>query len=180
MTPCVLCRAHILAVFRGTGLLLLMLVAVVSLACASELEEDVPVSGGVSSAAGAPRSGKDIFAATCVTCHGAEGEGQPAWRIARADGTRPAPPLNGDGHTWHHADDLLYVIVSRGGKTQESPLFPSFKSTMPAFGDQYSHEEIVAVLTYVKSLWAGKTVQGASFIELQAEKSETNPFPPPP
>ena len=88
------------------------------------------------------------------------------------DGTLPAPPLNGDGHTWHHGDGLLYRIVREGGKMQEDPvLLPNFKSAMPAFGAQLSHEEIVAVLTYIKGWWGDKTSRGLSIVEAQANKS---------
>ena len=87
-----------------------------------------------------------MFAANCATCHGAGGEGQANWHIEKDDGTLPPPPLNGDGHTWHHGDGLLYRVVSKGGQEFEDPRFSSFKSAMPAFGDRLSHDEIVAVL----------------------------------
>ena len=93
------------------------------------------------------RSGQEVFSSICSACHGLRGQGQPDWHIPKEDGTLPAPPLNGDGHTWHHGDGLLYRIVRDGGKLQEDPvLLPSFKSAMPAFGAQLSHEEIVAVI----------------------------------
>lgn len=122
--------------------------------------------------------GKELFAANCATCHGVGGEGQPNWHIAKADGTLPAPPLNGDGHTWHHGDGLLYRVVGKGGQEFEDPRFSSFKSAMPAFGDRFSHEDVVAVLTYVKSLWGDKTSRGVSIVESQARASEVDPFPP--
>ena len=124
------------------------------------------------------RTGQEIFAATCAACHGADGHGQPDWHIPKEDGTLPAPPLNGDGHTWHHADGLLYRIVSGGGKILEDPTVPSFKSGMPAFGEQLSHEELIAVITYVKSLWDDKVKRGLTLRESQALVSESDPFPP--
>ena len=104
-------------------------------------------------------------------------KGQPDWHIRKDDGTLPAPPLNGDGHTWHHPDGLLYRIVSQGGKISEDPSYPSFKSAMPAFRDRLNHEEIVAVITYVKDLWGDKAKRGMSFRESQALISEEDPFP---
>ena len=124
-----------------------------------------------------PPTGGELFAANCAVCHGANGEGQPNWHIRKENGTLPPPPLNGDGHTWHHADGLLYRIVSQGGKIYESPDNPSFKSAMPAFGDRLSHEEMVEVLTYIKSLWGNKTRMGLSIRESQALVSENDPFP---
>ena len=123
-------------------------------------------------------TGEEIFASNCAACHGADGEGQPAWHVRKTDGTLLPPPLNGDGHTWHHTDGLLYEIVSQGGKMLEDPSYPGFKSAMPAFGDRLSHEQIIEVLTYVKSLWGDKTNRGLSIGESQALVSEQDPFPP--
>ena len=124
------------------------------------------------------RSGQEIFTSICSACHGLRGQGQPDWHIPMEDGTLPAPPLNGDGHTWHHGDGLLYRIVREGGKMQEDPvLLPNFKSAMPAFGAQLSHEEIVEVLTYIKGWWGDKTSRGLSIVEAQANKSMGDPFP---
>ncbi len=121
--------------------------------------------------------GRNLFAANCAACHGAGGEGQPDWHISKPDGTLPAPPLNGDGHTWHHADGFLYRVVDEGGKFQEDPRVPGFKSAMPAFGDRLGNQEIVAVLTYVKSLWGDKTRGGFSILESQTIISQQDPFP---
>ena len=119
-------------------------------------------------------AGAELFAANCSACHGAAGEGHCNWHIEKADGTLPAPPLNGDGHTWHHGDGLLYRIVSQGGALPE---YPSFKSGMPGFGDRLTHQEIIEVLTYVKSLWGDKEKRGLSIRESQAIVSEQDPFP---
>lgn len=126
----------------------------------------------------APPTGQELFAANCAVCHGAEGEGQSNWHIAKDDGTLPAPPLNGDGHTWHHPDGLLYRVVSQGGAQFESPSDPGFKSAMPAFEDRLSHEEIIAVLTFIKSLWGNKVRMDYSIRESQELLSERDPFPP--
>lgn len=124
------------------------------------------------------RSGQEIFTSICSACHGLQGQGQPDWHISKEDGTLPAPPLNGDGHTWHHGDGFLYRIVRDGGRFQEDPvLLPNFKSAMPAFGAQLSHEETVAVINYVKNWWGGKTSRGLSIVEAQANKSIGDPFP---
>jgi mono/diheme cytochrome c family protein len=151
------------------------LASVVLVACGPDDRES---SAGTVDTVPAPLTGQEIFAMNCAVCHGAEGEGQPNWHIAKDDGTLPAPPLNGDGHTWHHPDGLLYRIVSRGGAQFESPSDPSFKSGMPGFEDRLNHEEIVSVLTYVKSLWGDKVRMDFSIRESQALLSERDPFPP--
>lgn len=139
----------------------------------------LPAATGVSAQETDASPGQRIFQANCSVCHGTGGEGQPNWHIKKSDGVLPAPPLNGDGHTWHHGDGTLYTYVSRGGKFFESPDIPSFKSGMPAFGEVLSHSEIIAVLEYVKSLWGDKVAEGLGLEKRksQAEVSETDPYP---
>ena len=155
----------------------LALAFIAAIACSSPPEsEGETTEKGESTVAGA-RTGEVIFAETCAVCHGVSGQGQPDWHIPKADGTLPPPPLNGDGHTWHHGDGFLYRMVRDGGKWLESPSLPHFKSGMPAFGEQLSHDEIVDVIGYVKSLWGDKTGRGMPIREWQAEVSLNDPFP---
>ena len=155
----------------------LILVTIVILACSPTGEDNAAVTPTPEATVVVVRSGQAIFTSTCATCHGISGEGQPNWHITKADGTLPPPPLNGDGHTWHHGDGFLYKVVRDGGKWIESPSLPHFKSGMPAFGEQLSHDEIVAVIAYVKSLWGDKTGRGMSIREWQAEVSLNDPMP---
>ena len=101
--------------------------------------------------------------------------------MKKADGTLPPPPLNGDGHTWHHGDGTLYTYVSRGGEFYESPDIPSFKSGMPAFGETLSHDEIFTVLEYLKSLWGEKFAEGFGVMKRESQSlvSENDPYPEP-
>ena len=116
-------------------------------------------------------AGEQIFAATCAACHGANGEGAENWMARGDDGRLPPPPLNGDGHTWHHSDGVLYGIVSDGG------LGLGFGSNMPAFKDQLTREQIIAVLEYVKTLWEGKELDGIALLQYQQEFSADDPYP---
>ena len=123
--------------------------------------------------------GAELFSANCSVCHGTSGEGQPDWNTRKPDGSLPAPPLNGDGHTWHHGDGTLYRIVSQGGAIYESPDLPNYKSGMPAFGEKLRHEEIVDVINYLKTLWGDKRATGLDLPirESQTIVSQTDPFP---
>ena len=161
---------------RGAVVVALALAILLIAACSPDPAQ-APQTPVTAPTVGNSPTGGELFAANCAVCHGANGEGQPNWHIRKENGTLPPPPLNGDGHTWHHADGLLYRIVSQGGKIYESPDNPSFKSAMPAFGDRLSHEEMVEVLTYIKSLWGNKTRMGLSIRESQALVSEDDPFP---
>ena len=155
-----------------TSLILAALVTLTALTAAcGEPEPVVAPTPEQSSMVSGPRTGSQIFAATCAVCHGDGGEGAEEWMVRDEDGRLPPPPLNGEGHTWHHSDGVLYGIVSEGGAGI------GFGSNMPAFKDELSHEEIVAVIEYVKTLWEGKEIDGFSIVESQRELSETDPYP---
>ena len=162
---------------RYVAIFVAMIATLVAFACSSSADENNSQSGDAVSPVSTSRTGQEIFAATCAACHGADGRGQPDWHIPKEDGTLPAPPLNGDGHTWHHGDGLLYRIVSEGGAFLEVPSVPNFESRMPAFREQLIHDELVAVITYIKTFWIDKTSRGLSILESQALVSENDPFP---
>jgi mono/diheme cytochrome c family protein len=114
------------------------------------------------------QQGQQVYFANCATCHGAQGEGQPDWKVQKLDGTYPAPPHDSSGHTWHHGDGLLFRYGKYGGAALE---IPAFESGMPAFEGKLSDEEIKAVILYLKTLW------GQNEREFQAEVSKQDPFP---
>ena len=118
--------------------------------------------------AASARLGRAIYEARCASCHGAHGEATPDWKRPDARGDYPPPPHDSSGHTWHHADGLLYRIVATGvsDPTSRRP------SRMPAFGATLSPAEIRAVLTYLKTLWTPAQRRR------QWEASRDDPFPP--
>ena len=150
--------------------------AIITLASACGSDDGSDTSSVADSADPVER-GERIFGMYCASCHGDSGEGQPHWNITKSDGTLPPPPLNGSGHTWHHGDGTLYKQVKFGGGYLD---LPGFKSGMPAFDETLSHQEIVDVLAYVKSLWADQTIRGMSIPDAQAEVSKNDPLPPAP
>ncbi len=94
-------------------------------------------------------TGAPLYATYCASCHGANGEGEPEWKVRRDDGTLPAPPHDATGHTWHHADGLLFRIVRDGCAAYNA----ESSCRMPAFGGTLSDEEIVAVIEYLRAWW---------------------------
>jgi mono/diheme cytochrome c family protein len=94
--------------------------------------------------------GERIYRSHCAECHGQNLEGQPNWRSRDAEGYLLAPPHDASGHSWHHADALLFKITKLG---TASIAGPDYKTRMPAYADVLSDEEIVAVLSYIKSRW---------------------------
>ena len=96
--------------------------------------------------------GKAIYAAQCASCHGADLKGQANWRERGPDGRLPAPPHDETGHTWHHADAVLFQLTKYGPPKQIGNGEPYF-SNMPAYESILSDAEIVSVLSYIKSRW---------------------------
>ena len=95
-------------------------------------------------------AGESVYRAHCASCHGASLEGQPDWRKRRPDGRIPAPPHDATGHTWHHADALLFQITKLG---PSKLMGGGYESDMPGYEGVLSDAEIVAVLSYIKSTW---------------------------
>jgi mono/diheme cytochrome c family protein len=99
-----------------------------------------------------PAKGRRVYAQYCASCHGANLEGQPAWRVRRADGRLPAPPHDASGHTWHHPDEVLIEIVSNGLQAgRYAP--PGYSSDMPGVANILTEEDVRASLAYIKSTW---------------------------
>ncbi len=99
------------------------------------------------------RVGEVLYADNCAVCHGADLEGQENWQSTGKDGLLPAPPHDETGHTWHHADQILFEYTKLGGRALMAAQGMEFDSGMPGFGDQLSDQEIWNVLGYIKSTW---------------------------
>ncbi|MBC9070664.1 cytochrome c [Thauera sp. CAU 1555] len=95
--------------------------------------------------------GRQVYLAHCAACHGAELQGQPDWRTRGADGSLPAPPHDASGHTWHHPDELLFRMTKYG--VGQAAGLEGYESAMPAYEGLLDDEEIVAVLSWIKSQW---------------------------
>lgn len=80
-------------------------------------------------------AGGTLYAETCATCHGDDGEG-----FARS--AVPAPPLDGSAHSWHHSDEQIVSLLRTGG------------TQMPAVASDWPDADVEAVLAYVKNWWA--------------------------
>jgi len=93
--------------------------------------------------------GRQLYADHCASCHGKNLEGQPDWMIRLPNGRLPAPPHDASGHTWHHADDELFLITKRG----LAAIVADYESDMPAFDGVLGNEEIRAILAFIKSTW---------------------------
>ena len=101
--------------------------------------------------------GQAAYVKQCAACHGRNLEGQPDWRARDKDGFLPAPPHDKSGHTWHHPDRLLFDITKRG--LAEAANLKDYKTRMPAFGEVLTDDEIMAILSYIKSRWPEEVQQ---------------------
>ncbi len=100
--------------------------------------------------------GADIYARACANCHGANLEGQAGWRGDR----KLAPPHDESGHTWHHPDKLLFEMVKEGTIRMGG--------SMPGFKGMLTDEDIIAVLSYIKSRWPARVREAHDAINARA------------
>ena len=82
--------------------------------------------------------------------HGIQLEGQKNWRRRNSEGYLPAPPHDETGHTWHHSDSYLFNMTKYG---IEKIIGKKYQNNMPAYDRILSDKEIIAVLSYIKSMW---------------------------
>ena len=110
--------------------------------------------------------GQSIYADQCAACHGARLEGQPNWRIRGEDGLLPAPPHDATGHTWHHDDETLFTLTKYGlaGLMENAP-----PSGMPVYDGVLTDDEIIAVLSFIKSTWPDDLRQYHDELNAQSE-----------
>tara|TARA_B110000503_G_scaffold8912_1_gene12152 strand:+ start:841 stop:1263 length:423 start_codon:yes stop_codon:yes gene_type:complete len=87
------------------------------------------------------QEGEKIFLDHCAACHGAQAEGAENWTQADAAGNRPAPPLNGSGHAWHHSLADLTQTVTQG------------RGAMPAWKETLTEAQIMSTLAWTHSRW---------------------------
>jgi len=95
----------------------------------------------------AERSGEDIFATTCTSCHGSDGRGasaaQSGLSVRPLDFTDCRRTNREPDHDWH-------AVIAEGGPAR------GFHRMMPAFGEVLPAAEQEAVLDYVRGFCADK------------------------
>jgi mono/diheme cytochrome c family protein len=80
----------------------------------------------------------------------------------------PAPPHDDSGHTWHHADEILFGITKYGVSPRYAP--PGYQSDMPAFAASLSDPQIRDVLAYIKSRWSPRARAAQAQIDKKARQ----------
>ncbi len=96
--------------------------------------------------------GRSLYAEHCASCHGAHLEGQSRRTEGGALVSQPlAPPHNASGHTWQHPDFVLLLLTKIGAAAELCR--PLDERLMPKFEHMLTDDEIVAILSYIKSTW---------------------------
>lgn len=113
--------------------------------------------------------GLKIYQAECAQCHGVDLKGEPNWQKRLPDGSLPAPPHDDSGHTWHHPGEVLFNITKYGVQHYAGA---DYKSVMPKYEGKLSDDEIVAVLSYIKSTWPPRVKGMHNKVEEQAAQQK--------
>ncbi len=106
-------------------------------------------------------SGRQVYEQHSAGCHGKEGKGQPGdWRVKRANGMYPPPPLDDSAHAWHHATPVLRKAIEEGS--------PPGMGDMPPWKGKLTDRQIDDLIVYIKSLWSDEVYRHWLEIERQA------------
>ena len=94
-------------------------------------------------------NGELLYQKNCSSCHMKNLSGHPKWKTELdEDGHRQAPPLNGTGHTWHHAPKELFQTIRYGYKKAD----PNYNGKMMG-NENLTDNEIWSILNYIKNIW---------------------------
>jgi len=89
-------------------------------------------------------AGASLYQRHCAECHGMDAEGDANWRQRNADGNYPPPPLNGQGHAWHHSKQRLIEMIAEGSGP---------RGDMPAWEGKLSGSEMESIVAWLQAQW---------------------------
>jgi hypothetical protein len=96
----------------------------------------------MSAAAPPPRSAREVYNASCATCHGEDGRGRTQVQLGF---DTPVPDFTDCAFASREADGDWFTVAHEGGPIRV------FSRLMPAFGDALSAEEIEATIAHIRT-----------------------------
>ena len=94
--------------------------------------------------------GKRLYMGYCASCHGRNLQGQALWQLDDKFAGRRAPAHDETGHTWQHADEVLF-LKTKYGRFPTEPANPA--PAMPGFAASLDDHQILATLAFIKARW---------------------------
>jgi len=91
------------------------------------------------------KKGQQLYSRNCSPCHGANAQGSPEWRKKNQSGEKLPPPLNSNGHAWHHSSRSLKNAIRKGNIKNGG--------SMPSFNKKLSESDLEALVIWINSLW---------------------------
>ncbi len=94
--------------------------------------------------------GEQLYNANCLVCHGGASGGT----------MMDYPPKhNANGHTWHHPDCQLKIVILNGSDEMTIMMrqmmnVPDTVARMPVWKYKLSNDDIDAILTFIKTWWS--------------------------
>jgi mono/diheme cytochrome c family protein len=93
-------------------------------------------------------SGRELYAAACAACHGADGRGSPPPAVGFAE---PLPDFTDCSFATREPDADWFAVAHDGGPVR------AFAPMMPAFGDALGAAELQRILDHVRTLCTDPT-----------------------
>jgi mono/diheme cytochrome c family protein len=87
-------------------------------------------------------SGAELYAASCASCHGVRGQGEPK---AHVGFDLPLPDFTDCSFATREPDSDWYAVTHDGGPAR------GFSELMPAFGDALTHEQLQRTIDHVRT-----------------------------
>jgi len=114
-------------------------------------------------------AGQAIYGENCAVCHGDNLQGAEDWRGRDDNGLLLPPPHDDAGHTWHHADAVLFELTKFGSAAYVGS---GYQSAMAGFEFLLTDEQILQTLAFIKSTWSPQTIEIHNDINASADLAE--------
>lgn len=126
------------------------------------MERSAPQESGAVSAAQSSASGASLYTSKCASCHQANGKGLPG----------AFPPLAQSEYVLGNPERLVSIVL-HGLQGPVEVSGQSFNGSMPAWGQQLSDQELVAVINHVRTKLANNQAPAIALQTVQQVRQQT-------